>query len=262
MISWHPTAHDKKFIPGNGFLYSDISDLDRIANCISKFIWAPVVFYNGERREKRYRASNFAVLDFDGDTREITLKQAIHNVFCDYRHIIGTTKSHRLEKNGLVADRFRVVIELEKPVVDLRTYKYILRSLTEFYDSDKACKDGARFFYPCKQIVSVNHDGDLLEIPDVPEWFMKPRPLEYYETYKNMGYMPVKCEKLLNTMIEAGKRNATFYGVAKDLAKCGYDQSKIIELILSSPTYRNQIHEFEDEIKATVGSAMAALQKT
>ena len=43
-------------------------------------------------------------------------------VFQDYAHAILPTRNHRKEKNGEVADRFRVFLQLEEPITNEKTF--------------------------------------------------------------------------------------------------------------------------------------------
>ena len=255
MLSWHPQRGSLK--PTYGFKHALLND-KQILNCITSHCWSPIVFKGGHRLQNNFIKSKYIGLDFDGDERELTIEQAIENVFCDLKCFIGPTKSHRKEKNGKIADRFRVLIELEDYITDIRTYRYMVKHLSEFYGSDTQCKDAARFFYPCSEIVAVI-DGEPQELIDVPNDFENQVSRDnYLRYYKELGTMPPKLKLKLTRPIEKGSRNSTFYGVAKDLKKLGCDQQEVVAYILNSPTYGND-SKYENEIKATVASAFRDL---
>jgi len=125
------------------------------------FVWSPVIYTDEHRREKSFLQSEVLALDFDNG---MSLDAAVRK-FSTFRHIIGTTKSH-----GIAGDRFRVLLFFTNPITCLDTFKNTMRIYTDLHGADKACKDGARFFYPCKEVVSVG-EGQLVwpEIKKTPQ---------------------------------------------------------------------------------------------
>jgi hypothetical protein len=82
--------------------------------------------------------------------------------FADYAHVIATTRSHQKEKNGVVCDRFRVVLLLPQAVSNDSDFKrYWFAAYAKWPFIDPACKDAARFFFPCTEVVSLKEDGLL-----------------------------------------------------------------------------------------------------
>lgn len=125
---------------------------------IMESMWAPGVFEGNVRANARLESIQLLVLDID----EGCSLQGGLEYFKDYKHVIGTSKSHGVEKNGIVADRFRVILFLDKPATSDAEFKeYWFAAFAKWPFIDKACKDSARFFYPCKEIISVNEDGVL-----------------------------------------------------------------------------------------------------
>ena len=175
------------------------------------------------------------MLDFDSG--EMTLGQAVENEFPDYRHVIGITKSHQKDKNGIICDRFRVLLEFAETIRDLDQYRQNMAALIREYGADNQCKDGARFFYPCTRIVSVNNDVDGEKVGVKPLVKTKRSSNVDYQHYKKLGAYPPFVMRNLSNPIQEGSRDKTIYGVAKDLAKCGYPLSLILQEVSNSPTY-------------------------
>lgn len=123
-----------------------------------KHPWAPGLFKDGVRANKNLESIGLLVLDID---EGCTLNEAL-KIFANYKHVIGTSKSHQLNKNGVVCDRFRVILFLEQHATSDSEFKeYWFAAFAKWPFIDKACKDSARFFFPCKEIVSVNESGAL-----------------------------------------------------------------------------------------------------
>jgi hypothetical protein len=135
------------------------------------------------RQKSAFLRSEICALDFD---KNLTLEEAKAK-FAGYKHIIATSRNHQKEKvrtdrEGKITsveppcDRFRVVFFFERPIVATENppkgqqadydYERIMTYVMTLYsETDKSCKDGSRFFYPCKEIVSVNADGELYPVP-------------------------------------------------------------------------------------------------
>jgi hypothetical protein len=122
--------------------FMDVIDLTAFIN------YSPIIFKDNYRCAANFLAANLCILDYDGN---ITLKQA-KKMFAKYHAIIVTTKSHQMDsKNGkpiLKQDRFRVLLRFDRTISSLDEYERIMRNITHELNSDEACTDGARFFYP------------------------------------------------------------------------------------------------------------------
>lgn len=119
--------------------------------------YSPSFFRDGHRSSSNYIGGNEVVfLDIDDG---MTLDEA-KELFDPLQAIIVTTKSHRKEKNGVVADRFRVVIALDEPMdLDASEYRDAMDAIFEYYGSvaDKATKDPARFFFSSPDECDVHY---------------------------------------------------------------------------------------------------------
>lgn len=238
MISYHPSRPDVSQPQAytRGFKEAIIIDLNRIARGITQYVWSPILFKEGHRIQSNFLSCMWCALDFD--TPFLALADAC-KIFCDTTHIIGTTKSHQKEKGGIICDRYRVVLRFSQPITDLRTYRYNMKLMHQKYDdADRACLDGARFFYPCSEIISIVTGDYLIDVvTSVPDEF------ERFDTkpnaYTGTGLIPPWARMQLKSVVPVGERNTTFYRVAKDLAKSGFSYEDIWRVIVNSPTYKD-----------------------
>lgn len=237
-----------------GFKVADTDDPARLAKGISSLVWSPCVWLQGHRTQLNFEFADWCVLDFDNG--ELTLEQAIQN-FCDCVHVIGTTRNHQRVKGGKPAvDRFRVMLKFDERIDNLRLYRYQMFVASRHWPCDPACKDGARFFFPCTDIVSVSADGYTHEIDqDIPESFDRAPPSVRRDIAA--GVVPRSVQRSLNCVIPVGERNTAVYGIAKDLRRCGFEAGTILHMILKSATYRETIvsPKLLKEINETVASA-------
>lgn len=237
-----------------GFKVADLNDPHRIAKGISSLVWSSCIWLQGYRKEVNFEYADWCALDFDSG--ELSLDQAVDN-YCDMIHVIGTTKSHQKAKGGgQPVDRFRVLLKFDDRIDNLRLYRWNMYRLSQKLPADPACRDGARFFFPCTEIVSVSADGYTQEInTDIPDTFDRPaatrRAIE-------SGQVPGWVQGALANVIPIGERNGTIYRIAKDLRRCGFGHDAIVHMILNSRTYRGTIipPKLSREIEQTVGSAV------
>jgi len=103
------------------------------------------IFNNDYRKSDNYQAniSNCIILDFDDGT---TVEEFEKDAY--FAYAIGTTKSHNIEKNNIVCERFRVIIPTETAIsLNTEDYSNMMSELfLEFTGADKACKDTARAY--------------------------------------------------------------------------------------------------------------------
>ncbi len=255
MISIHTTAKTALNV-AHGWGMAQSVDFDKLAVAVTRYMWSPCVWRDGIRREDHFQEAHVVALDFD---EGLTLEEACSRL-CDMQHVIATTKSHQKAKNDKPAlDRFRVILKLARPIVSLVEYRATVSYLIRFYDADTACKDGARFFYPCVDIVSVNDDRDDFCVEPVsPEEEEKKnaKRIANLIAYRGSGFMPRRIEGLLKFGAPTGRRNVTVFGIAADLTMCGFPKDEIIELILNSPIGLDR-----DEVASTVGSGVRRAER-
>jgi hypothetical protein len=250
MISYHIKQfnNDKKYGYSHGWNYADTSDMARIANCITRFVWSPIVFKFGHRNQDNFLGCDLFVLDFEDERYD--LKRAVDD-FKDFSHVIGTTRNHQIEKDGKVIDRFRVVIKAGEVMNDVEVYRYNMKLIVKNFPCDRKCTDGARLFYPCKEIVSIRKEG-LSAVVEKP----KSETIVSYQAYYDAGMLTPFLRKLVKgNGVSIGKRNITAYGAFIDLKKLGRSQAEAFEFVLNHIYNGIADNALRKEIRATMISA-------
>ncbi len=224
MISYHPlhpgNDKSKKDCYGWGFKVADTDDIYR----------------DGRRNEVSWLHSDWIVLDFDSG--EMTLAQAV-NAFCDVRHVISTSMNHQRDKgDGLGSpDRFRISLCIKR-IDDLAIYRNNLRQMVDKYPCDTRCKDGARFFFPSREIVSINDEDELWDLDLSPP--PAPKFAEIQAARAVILSMPAKTRHLLKHSIwPDNTKNDTCFQLGCQLGPLGYSAKDICHHIYASPTYRD-----------------------
>lgn len=121
--------------------------------CQASILYSPSQYKDNRRRAANFLGfADFLVLDFDeGWSDELT---SFFNQFYGY---LVPTRHHMKEKNGIICERYRVVL-LEDTQINLsykehkRLYKHIIKDLK--LPADTSCVDACRFYYSAEQPVS------------------------------------------------------------------------------------------------------------
>lgn len=241
MISYHSVAPDfkKPWAYQKDYKTAQFSNLIFLSNIITDWCWSSCIWNYGNRKEENFISADWCVLDFDGPDTPLAL---VKDVFQDTIHIIGTTKSNQKDKGGVVCDRFRLVVPFETPITDIHTYKHTMKKLVYKYDSDKACIDGARFFWPCVDIVSIEHDGykESIFVPTKEEIEQKIKESEEIVRKDSGEKLSTYALNIINNGPPIPKPDAEhrgwndiFFRCALELVRKGYKKEKIYTLLYS-----------------------------
>jgi hypothetical protein len=214
----------------------NVNSLQDLAKLATSSAYSLGVFAKNHRTTENFQQTEAIGLDFDDG---MTLEQA-KLIFSGYKHLILPTKSHQKEKNGVVADRFRVILFLSYPITDAETYAATWQKLKDAFPScDPACKDPARQFYKSTGVASINDKGLLVD-PVKPQAKPKlevvtPLPEGHYGELSKFVY------KFLAEGAMAGGRNQTVHKVAREFHQAGYPQSEAERRIVDALKKNNVI---------------------
>ena len=242
-ISFHPDQANigQKEKYSFGFRHAHIDDPNRIAKALCNFVVSPILFKDGYnsygyfrhnyRHTSCFLSSNWIGLDFD---EGLSLDEGV-NLFCDVTHVICTTKSHQVEKGkSPPCDRFRVFLKLPETITDPTEYKDIVRFYVERYEADAKCVDAARFFWPCKEVVSV-FCGDVDETIEIKKKCVENTVNFDVSAYRTAKAIPPWIKHWLEFGVPAGQKNTTCLKIGIWLTKCGFSHEEIVKLIMNSP---------------------------
>ena len=107
--------------------------------------------------------------------------------------------------------------------------------------TDEACKDQARFFFPCREIVHIQN-GHLMSWPKPPTVNELTKRMNKYLNKEvrrsKLGMLPKKIDDFLNIGLCRERRPACF-STAAALARFGWQFDVAKEAILSAPFDRS-----------------------
>lgn len=124
----------------------NFSQLPNIVCAQNTIMYSPTQYNECRRKSANYKGfADFIVLDFDEGWNDE--HEQLFNKYIGYK---VPTKSHMKEKNGIICERYRIILLLNTPInLDYssykRLYKHIMRDLNLL--SDTSCVDATRFYY-------------------------------------------------------------------------------------------------------------------
>lgn len=191
---------------------------------LCKYQWSPIIWKGGRRLELEFLCSTALVLDFDDGQWDLAAAEKwIHSLHL--AAIVGTTKSHQVEKNGQTVDRFRIVVPWTRPIDDVRAHRQNMIKVLRTVPADKACVDGARSYRPFREIVGM-HTGKTLA------WdkYLAPKQRPVYIR----SSIPEWIIDILTNGAAPGQRNGACFRIAANLVKCALRDDEIEAMIISS----------------------------
>jgi len=205
----------------------------------------------------RYRLDNnfeglvdVLIIDVD-DTCNI--EQALL-IFKKYKFYLITSKSHQIDKGGVVCDRFRLFFELAETQNDRVLLEYIYSSFIDIYPFiDTSCRNVSRFFYSSpadakvifnegkkysSRMIAMGVEEEVVEktTPTMPEkkgWLKRPENVEvsYGETSEENKLVGVGIF-LDNEFVQGNKSNCLFQASSM-MVSDGFDENFIVDHLLS-----------------------------
>jgi len=129
----------------------------------AKFEYSGSNFLNGKRTNKLAIGASAIILDIDDG---VSLEQGIE-LFSSCKSLIVTTKSHQVEKKGLIADRYRVILFLDRCIIDMNYYSNLMKVIIRHFGADVACSDPARYYSPNpNQLVYYSDSKKMFDVSE------------------------------------------------------------------------------------------------
>ncbi len=253
-FSMHPNTKDlgNHAFYAKGYTVKTYQHIWQLAQAVTQNHNSPVIWKYGIRKQENFAFAEFAVLDCDEGA--MTLLEA-QEEFKPYRHIIGTTKSHQQLKGNKVCDRYRVFLALEKRVEKAEDYAATNTALAKRYGGDLQAVAAHMAFMPLKEIVGFSADGKLLPISVyIPVVVQKNRPPN--AIYSKNREIPDYIREWLQFGAPAGQANLTCFKIASGLARRGFYEDEIVEIVLNSSVPTNRTSQVEKEVRSAVRSAV------
>lgn len=220
-ISISPTNDNVNFEP------VAVASINELAALALKYNYSMGVFKDNYRTKKNFQTAEAIAIDVDNDgpNDNYTIAEAVEK-FAQYRNIIMPSKSHQKEKNGKIADRFRVILFLDGPITDAKDFQATWKSIYDVYPAaDRACKDASRFFFPSTETYSVNDSGKLWPVSK----FIEPvrEELDVALNPEGRGTLSKQTLEFFVNGAPEGRRNVSLFKAAKDMQEQGYTEAEV-----------------------------------
>lgn len=229
-----------------------IYDLESVVK--TKINYSPFSYDDNYRKEinSDLKKCNCIMLDFDDNVLIEDITKQFKNVF----FLFATTKSHQKEKNGIICDRFRLILPLKEYLdITIDEYKMMMDTIIKRYGADKSCKDISRFYYGYENSETFINFGEFFNIKSIlkqskflyeynnqQKQIQKETKLNFQvpqkqyqnscETKMEWFYKYSHTQQMLNYFefdkrFGAGGRNTYLFGVAKHFQEHGCDSDFI-----------------------------------
>lgn len=201
------------FLPHANKLEWTTGNWEDIFKVTALYEYSATKFKKGKRNNLSAKGVSTIILDVDDGQ---TLEEGIET-FKEFKSLIVTTKSHQVDKKGLIADRYRVILPLNQSIIDMEYYSKLMRYLTRFYDADIACSDPARYYSPNpSQQVYYSNSDKFFEVSKFDEMIHESEEKVFGDTFSS------------DVLFEKSKSNVVQKRVDLDLnTKIAYYQNGI-----------------------------------
>jgi hypothetical protein len=220
-LSVHPNKPDysRPQSYAKNYLKQAIFALDQIVPVITEKVWSDSLWIDGGRKEANWCGSYFCVLDFDGD---YPLEQAKKD-WADTVHLIAPTKRHGEDGR----DRFRLIAPWQEPILSFDQYRYNTEKVASQYPCDSSCVDGARFFWPSKEISSIQPSGYLQPTLPLPLGYKTRQEMainakKKLDHHGESGVLPSDIQGYIVSGFTNLKRNKQCFKAVLDLVRMGW----------------------------------------
>ncbi|CAB5223355.1 hypothetical protein UFOVP380_41 [uncultured Caudovirales phage] len=205
--------------------------LEELAWAAASHRYSAHVFKDNKRHGENWQSTSCLIFDVDGG--EPLLEEAKAKVSAVAACILPT-RNHKKEKNGVVADRYRVFVPLQQPIVvadGRETYKYVYLAVAAHLGLciDDQCSDLARTF----QASGLEHEPwftaagspvvDWRDFAPIPQQKRYKRPIVAPE-WRPEGLDEKGVKTLLAKSWVTGQRNILAFRVVNWLKDAGMSQ--------------------------------------
>lgn len=235
----------------------EVRSTDELVNYITKYPYSLGTFKHNHRSLDNFISCETIGLDIDNsieDCAKLSLDDAVE-MFKSYKHLILTTKNHQKNKNGVVADRFRVILYLERKIENIEDYYATWDGLKKLYPAiDVQCKDASRFWYPSLQLISRRDDGALVTPLKSITQIRKPefKPIVDHSTKGKLARTTID---FINNGAPSGDWNGNLFKAAKDIQEQGYSEDEAIDMLTKPSELPGNLGHLDQNDLTTIASA-------
>jgi hypothetical protein len=139
-------------------------DFSEIIYLIINFNYSAGLFKRNFRSNKSFVNTDIIIFDIDDEQPNNKSILDVSNQLKSYKHILSTTKSHQISKNGIVCDRYRILFFLDQHINSVASYKATVHKIEQLFNlkTDPKTNSPARFYFMSAKIISSNENGQAI----------------------------------------------------------------------------------------------------
>lgn len=209
--------------------------LDILRNVVTQCVWSSVIYTNNKRGKAHFQTSYCFGLDLDNTKKPlITQAQFAQDLrTLGYTYILTNSKSHRIAKHGIVADRCRAILFFSSPITSLAIYEATVKHITsQLAYLDQVTVDGARLWFPSTGYVET-WEGKFVEAVQVTRTdtglLQRGNEAGFALKDDSKGKLSYKTLEFLEHGIGNGEWNPRLYAAAMDFNQQGYTKYEAYE---------------------------------
>ena len=123
--------------------------------------YSATIFKYNRRKKLNAQNTKIIVLDIDEPQNNYSTINDLQDKIKDFNHALAPTKSHRILKNGVICDRYRILFFLAEDVKNAKHYSEQVKQISNYFNlkHDHKCIDLGRLFFRSTEIASCNFNG-------------------------------------------------------------------------------------------------------
>lgn len=216
----------------------EAEDLNQLAELISTYAWSPAIFC-GTRKRVNFESIELITLDIDGGMTLQEASEKLKYLRCSY--ILATTIGHQLNKNGVVCDRFRIVVPLDENITSIEEYNLNWNSFSRHFTVDESCKDVSRFYFGCcKGIINHNRAYRVIRIGQTNN--IKPE-LEVKTEEDPLGRLSSRTINFLESNGKVTNWHIEYLFACRDMKAQGYTIYEAERILTNITGYLDDKHD-------------------
>ena len=248
-MSIRDSTYDLRYQKHPLLIHFSISDTQHSSgNYVDGFTWASFTWLDLHRVTKimAYSNSSFKyghrsndnvqgygqLLIYDIDDG-LTMQEA-KKVLEGFKMLMVTTKSHQIEKNGLICDRYRIIFITDRTIkLDSESYSNFMTNVYESLGipADESCKDSSRAYYGAKGEHWYSEGTKLFEISNLIPSTTKETEHKVMLRKSSIGNTEGIERFLLEEAVRGARSNSILkYGMF--LVSSGYEYQDVEEKVL------------------------------
>lgn len=215
----------------------EVNSFRELNNYITKYAWSPAIF-DGKRKSNNFKEIQLLTYDIDEGLSLDEAEIVLDYLRCSY--IIAKTVNHQKEKNGIICDRYRIILPLEIPIINTNDYAHNWNRFAKYFKVDESCKDISRFYFGCyDSVIKENNSIRVISSKFIRKETIQTKPIDI----NKKGKLSNRTLKFLDSNGEIPNWHIEFLFSARDLRAQGYTLNEAESILGMITGYLDDKHD-------------------